>query len=66
VFSTDLTDGQVVPMLNEQDIAINLQDLTIQDAFGSNPPAGLVVDLLDINATNGVIHVIDEVLRPAQ
>ena len=66
VFSTDLTDGQVVPMFNEQNITVNLQDLTIQDAFGSNPPAGLVVDLLDINATNGVIHVIDEVLLPAQ
>ena len=66
VFSTDLTDGQVVPMFNDQDITINLQELTIQDAFGSNPPAGLVADLLDIHATNGVIHVIDEVLLPAQ
>ena len=66
VFSTDLTDGQVVTMLNDQDIIINLQDLTITDAFGSNPPAGLVADLLDVHATNGVIHVIDEVLLPAE
>ncbi len=66
VFSTDLTDGQMVPMFNDQDVTVDLQNLVIQDAFGSNPPAGLVVDLLNINATNGVIHVIDEVLLPAQ
>ena len=66
VFSTDLTDGQTITMLNDQNITVDLQNLTIQDASGSNPPAGLVPDLLDIHATNGVIHVIDEVLLPAQ
>ncbi len=66
VFSTDLTDGQVITMLNDQNVTVDLPNLVIQDAFGSNPPAGLVADLLDVHATNGVVHVIDEVLLPAQ
>jgi uncharacterized surface protein with fasciclin (FAS1) repeats len=37
-------------------------DLTIQDAFGG--PSNLVPSLIDINASNGVIHVIDAVLVP--
>jgi transforming growth factor-beta-induced protein len=58
VFSTDLTDGQTITMLNDQDVTVDLQNLVIQDAFGSNPPAGLVPEMLDIHATNGVVHVI--------
>jgi transforming growth factor-beta-induced protein len=65
VFSTDLTDGQVIQMLNDQNVTVDLQNLVIQDAFGSNPPAGLVPELLNVHATNGVVHVIDEVLLPA-
>ncbi|WP_298236852.1 fasciclin domain-containing protein [uncultured Algibacter sp.] len=64
VFSTDLTDG-AVPMLNGQDVTISLGSLTVQDAAGSNPAAGLVASLLNVFATNGVIHVIDKVLLPS-
>ena len=64
VFSTDLTDGQVILMLNDQNVTVDLPNLVIQDAFGSNPPAELVADLLNVHATNGVIHVITEVLLP--
>tara|TARA_R110002050_G_scaffold24083_3_gene64325 strand:- start:101351 stop:102745 length:1395 start_codon:yes stop_codon:yes gene_type:complete len=64
VFSTDLSDG-AVPMLNGQNVTINLGDLTVQDAAGTNPPAGLVSSLLNVLATNGVVHVIDNVLLPA-
>ncbi|GJM27380.1 MAG: hypothetical protein DHS20C17_00150 [Cyclobacteriaceae bacterium] len=66
VFSTDLSDGQVIQMLNDQNVTVDLQNLSIQDATGSNPPAALVPDLLNILATNGVIHVIDQVLLPVQ
>ena len=64
VFSTDLTDGLMVTMLNDQDVTIDLDLLTVQDASGSDPAAGLVADQLNILATNGVIHVIDKVLIP--
>ncbi|MEP1489233.1 MAG: fasciclin domain-containing protein [Algibacter sp.] len=65
VFSTDLTDGVSIPMLNSQNVTINLGDLTIQDAAGTTPPAGLIGDLLNVHATNGVVHVIDNVLLPS-
>jgi transforming growth factor-beta-induced protein len=66
VFSPDLTDGQMITMLNDQDVTVDLQNLTIQDAAGSDPAASLIVDLLNVHATNGVVHVINEVLLPAQ
>jgi len=62
VFSTDLVDGNVT-MLNDQDVTISVTNLTVQDAAGS-APAGLVTSLLDVHATNGVVHVIDKVLLP--
>lgn len=64
VFSTDLVDGNVT-MLNDQDVTISLSNLSVQDAAGSNPAAGLVPSLLNVLATNGVIHVIDKVLLPS-
>lgn len=63
VFSTDLVDGNV-PMLNDQNVTISVSALTVQDAAGSTPPAGLITSLLNVHATNGVIHVIDKVLLP--
>lgn len=64
VFSTDLVNG-TVPMLNDQNVTINLNNLTVQDAAGTTPPAGLVTSLLNVLATNGVIHVINKVLLPS-
>jgi len=43
-------------MLNSQNVTVDLDNLTIQDAAGSTPPAGLVADQLNILATNGVIQ----------
>lgn len=63
VFSTDLLDGNV-PMLNDQDVTISVSALTVQDAAGTTPPAGLVSSLLNVHATNGVVHVINKVLLP--
>lgn len=65
-FSTDLVDGAMIPMLNNQNVTVNLMDLTIQDAAGSTPASSLIPASLNVHATNGVIHVIDKVLFPMQ
>lgn len=62
VFSTDLTSGPVATL--NQSITINVANLTITDGNGSTPATGLVPSLLNVHATNGVIHVIDKVLIP--
>ncbi len=64
VFSSDLADGNV-EMLNDQNVGISVSALTVQDAAGSDPAANLVPTLLNVHATNGVVHVIDKVLLPA-
>ena len=63
VFSTDLVDGNV-SMLNGTEVTVSVTNLTVQDSAGSTPAAGLITSLLDVHATNGVIHVIDKVLLP--
>jgi transforming growth factor-beta-induced protein len=62
VFSSDLASGEVTTL--NQKVVINVSNLTVTDAIGSTPAAGLVTSLLNIHATNGVIHVIDKVLIP--
>ncbi|MBL7873088.1 MAG: fasciclin domain-containing protein [Cyclobacteriaceae bacterium] len=59
-FSTDLVSG-AVPTLNGN-VTVNTTALTV--AGGSGDPANLVATLLNIQAKNGVIHVIDKVLLP--
>ena len=61
VFSTDLADGNVATL--NQEVTISLGDLTVGDASGTSS-AKLQTELLNILATNGVIHVIDAVLIP--
>jgi transforming growth factor-beta-induced protein len=65
VFSSDLMSGDVT-MLNTQNVGIDVGNLTVQDAANSTPPANLIPTLLNVHATNGVVHVIDKVLLPAQ
>ena len=57
----DLVDGMTATTANGEDITINLHPALI------NGYANLLVNdhLVDIEAANGVIHVIDEVLTPA-
>ena len=57
VFSTDLTDGQMATTLEGSDITvtINADGVFINDAM---------VTVADIEASNGVVHVIDAVLLP--
>lgn len=62
VFSSDLSTGSVTTL--NQNVTINVSNLTITDAAGSTPASKLVTSLLNVHATNGVIHVIDKVLIP--
>ncbi|MFD0976162.1 fasciclin domain-containing protein [Salinimicrobium gaetbulicola] len=61
VRSTDLTDGMEVPTLANQSFTVNLgDDVTITDANGRTS----TVIAADVQANNGVIHVLDTVLLP--
>ena len=56
VMSTDLSGGMMAPTLNGNEITIGTTDgVTIDDA---------TVTAADIEATNGVIHIIDKVIIP--
>ncbi|EKB50796.1 fasciclin domain-containing protein [Cecembia lonarensis] len=57
-FSQDLREGAELPtLLEDATLTVNLSALQINES-------GLVADMLNIHATNGVIHVIDSVLLP--
>jgi uncharacterized surface protein with fasciclin (FAS1) repeats len=58
----NLRSTKMVEMLNGQYIVTN-PDLTIT-GNGNPDPVGVVAPFVNINASNGVIHVIDTVLLP--
>lgn len=60
VFSTDLQSGPVTTLNGT--FNVNLSNLKITDA--NMREAGLVPSLLNIQAKNGVIHIIDRVILP--
>lgn len=61
VFSTDLRDGQVVETVQGETLIVSVGDtVTLTDANGN---VSTVVSA-DIDASNGVVHVIDRVLLP--
>ncbi|MED5318242.1 MAG: fasciclin domain-containing protein, partial [Bacteroidota bacterium] len=57
--STDLSDGQMVTTVNGQEVSISIMGETVM-INGS-----ATVTVANIDATNGVVHVIDAVLVPA-
>jgi uncharacterized surface protein with fasciclin (FAS1) repeats len=62
VYSTDLMDGQSIPTLEGTDVTISINGnvVTVTSADG----VVAEVTVTDIIASNGVVHVIDEVLIP--
>ncbi|MCZ4407777.1 fasciclin domain-containing protein [Cryomorphaceae bacterium 1068] len=56
--AADLSDGQVIPTVNGQDVTVSIvgEDVFINDAQ---------VTVANLPAINGVVHVIDAVLVPA-
>ncbi|MDP3306063.1 MAG: fasciclin domain-containing protein [Erysipelotrichaceae bacterium] len=57
VMSTDLSDGLMAPTLNGESVTFDLD--------GGVKVNGAMVTVADLEAGNGVIHVIDKVLIPA-
>jgi transforming growth factor-beta-induced protein len=62
VYSSDLTTG-LVTMFNGDQVFIDADDLTV-NGNSNTEPALLLEGFLNIQGTNGVIHVIDRVLEP--
>ena len=63
VLSTDLSDGQEVTTVEGTTFTVNISDagdVTLTDGAGQE----IAVSAVDIEASNGVIHVIDGVLLP--
>ncbi len=61
VYSSDLTSGKI-RTANGDEFAVNTSQLTLTDTQGR--VANLIPTLLDVQATNGVVHVIDKVILP--
>ena len=63
-FSTDLTDGQHIATVQGENIGIDIKNgnIHIEDATDTN--ASVVIP--DVEASNGVVHVIDKILIPQE
>lgn len=61
-FSADLSDGQNITTFQGEDVSINIKDGTVHVDDATDENATVV--LADVEASNGVVHVIDKVLLP--
>jgi transforming growth factor-beta-induced protein len=64
VFSSDLANGQVTTLNGNVTVSVTDNPPSVTGSSGSGNKANLQTTLLNIHATNGVIHVIDKVLIP--
>jgi transforming growth factor-beta-induced protein len=64
VFSTDLSNGSATTLNGNVTISIIDNPPSVTGSSGAGNKANLQTTLLNIHATNGVIHVIDKVLIP--
>ncbi len=62
--STDLSNGQMIETFQGEKVGIKIMDgmVHIEDATDTNA----IVVLADVEASNGVVHVIDKVLLPQE
>ena len=60
-FSTDLSDGQQIGTVQGENVGVSLSH-GVQITDATDTPANVV--LPDVEASNGVVHVIDKVLLP--
>ncbi|MEL7269290.1 MAG: fasciclin domain-containing protein [Bacteroidota bacterium] len=61
-FSGDLMDGQQIPTVFGDNVTINIKDGVVHVADATDTNATVV--LPDVEASNGVVHVINKVLLP--
>jgi len=61
-FSGDLFDGQEIPTVQGENVGINLKNGTVHIEDATDKNAAVVIP--DVEASNGVVHVIDKVLLP--
>ncbi len=61
-FSSDLSDGQNITTFQGEDVTINIKDGTVHVEDATDENAAVVI--ADVEASNGVVHVIDKVLLP--
>ncbi|WP_422861094.1 fasciclin domain-containing protein [Flagellimonas sp. W118] len=63
-FSTDLSNGQQIPTVQGESVGINIKNGTVhvEDATDDNA----TVVLPNVEASNGVVHVINKVLLPQE
>ncbi|WP_298487192.1 fasciclin domain-containing protein [uncultured Maribacter sp.] len=60
--STDLSDGQMITTLQEEDVTIALESSSVK--IKDKTATDATVTAADVIATNGVVHLIDKVLLP--
>ncbi len=63
-FSSGLTDGQMIETVQGENVTINIKDGTVHIVDATEMNA--TVALPDVEASNGVVHVIDKVLLPQE
>ena len=64
VFSTDLASGAATTLNEDVTVDLSGNGATVTGSSGGANVGNLQMSLLNIHATNGVIHVIDKVLLP--
>lgn len=63
-FSTDLSDGQQIETVQGENVGINIKEGAVHLVDATDTNAGVVI--ADVQASNGVVHVIDKVLLPQE
>lgn len=63
-FSTDLFDGQHIPTIQGENLGVSLSNGSVHITDATHENATVVIP--DVEASNGVVHVIDKVLLPQE